>query len=208
MQKIKSPLNVNDKDDIKLIENLVFESYPELSERTVRDYAKTVYQNLESKNSAVYQRRLDLTLDDQQIKDLINNLIAEEMPFRPKLTHGFATANAEIAKDTLFMLINGDKEEIIEKKLFSLYGYTQSTAHIFVERAVFLLSLLKEKYPNITDNSGKIRNVTPRKKSLSNNKLKALSERKETTPAIHVNPDGSVVEMDQVLAKEEKEKGA
>jgi predicted thioredoxin/glutaredoxin len=41
MHRFKKPMDERDKEDIKKIEALVFELYPELSERTVRDYAKT-----------------------------------------------------------------------------------------------------------------------------------------------------------------------
>ena len=141
-------------------------------------------------------------MEDQEIKELIENLLFELMPFRPKLQHGYARTNAEVSKEVLFMLIKGANEESILNYLFAVYGYKKETAQVFIERGNILFNLLKRKYPAIV-NDGKIRDVTQRKKALPKQNKKALKGKKEI-PSTHVNADGSLVEMCEVQSKEEE----
>ena len=133
--------------------------------------------------------------DKEQFKELIANIITEEMAFRPRLLHGFATANAEVAKETLLMLIDWKSEDEIEDWLFSFYGYKRQTAKLYVERAKIMFRSVALKYPEILN--GRAKNVTPKKKALPNkaeNQKGFPKRRKNLISTIHAKANSSIVE--------------
>ncbi len=140
---------------------------------------------------------------NQEQKELISEVMAylrENSVVVAPIGHDGANSNFAIISAIVSAMLRGNSELEIMNDLTS--SYTAETAKRFVDSARLQYEKIKRNSPEEFSEYliANAKNITPQKKKLP--KPRKELPNKEN-PSTHVNADGSIIEMSDVLKKEE-----